>query len=134
VNYSLRDRVLFALLVLPEEEMRTVVALLDAIAAAPLSRAQATFRDGAGRSGYVCAAVRLRLYYYVAKSGRVTFTDLRHTPPTTGGKPPRIRSDGEPIGCRIRSARGSCGEAGAARPTAPIPLRNLVTRRRVLRR
>jgi hypothetical protein len=82
VNYSLRDRVLFALLALPEDEVRRLVALLDTITAAPLSHAQASFQDSAGRTGYVRAAGRFRVYYYVATSGRVTFTDPRQAAPS----------------------------------------------------
>ena len=81
MNYFVRDRVLFALLVLPEKEMRTMVSLFDAIAAAPVNYAQVTFQDAAGRSGYVYSAGALRVYYYVAGNGRVTFTDLRQVPP-----------------------------------------------------
>ncbi len=78
MNYSLSDRVLFALLVLPEEESRCVLARLDAGAAAPVSQAQASFHDSAGHTGYVCVVGRFRLYYYLAKNGCVTLTDLRH--------------------------------------------------------
>ena len=81
MNYLLRDRVLFALLAMPEEQARKVVSLLDAIAAEPASRAQAAFQDTAGRTGYACAAGQFRIYYYVARDGRVTFTDLRQVPP-----------------------------------------------------
>jgi hypothetical protein len=81
VNCLLRDRVLFALLALPEGDSRKVVSLLDVIAAEPVNRAQAAFRDGVGRTGYVCGVDRFRVYYYVANNGRVTFTDLRQSPP-----------------------------------------------------
>jgi hypothetical protein len=78
--YSLHDRVLFALLVLREEEIRKLIALFDSIADAPLNRAQVTFRDAVGRSGYVCSMGRFRVYYYVVSNGGVTFTDLRLAP------------------------------------------------------
>lgn len=77
MKYSLRDRVLFALLVLPDVELPQLLRLFDSVAAAPLRRTNASFRDTAGRRGYVCAAGQFRLYYFVARDGHVTFTDLR---------------------------------------------------------
>ena len=61
--------------------MRSIVSLFDTIAAAPVNHAQVAFQDAAGRCGYVCSAGALRVYYYVAGNGRVTFTDVRQGPP-----------------------------------------------------
>jgi hypothetical protein len=68
------------LLVLPDDEMRQVVALLDAVAAAPLDRTVAVFYDAEGRPGYACGAVQFRVYFYIAKNERVTFSDPQHAP------------------------------------------------------
>ena len=78
MKYALHDQVLFALLVLPEDQLRALVARFDAIAAAPLQHAQAAFQDAEGRDCYACMVGRLRIYYHVAKNGLVTFVDLRH--------------------------------------------------------
>lgn len=77
MEYSLRDRVLFGVLALEEREANALVALFDAVVADPIGRAKAAFYDSAGRTGYVCVLGRFRLYYFVAKNGHVTLTDLR---------------------------------------------------------
>ncbi len=74
--FSLNDRVLFGLLAVEGEDLRALLSGLEQIEADPVGASNGAALDHDGQMAYSAAAGRFRIYYRIARNGRVTFTEL----------------------------------------------------------
>jgi hypothetical protein len=80
MRHSLHDRVVQGLLALDDANLRRVYAVIEWIAAQPVQAAQAAAIDEDNREVFVHEAGHFRLIYYIARDGRVIFTELLAKP------------------------------------------------------
>lgn len=82
MRYALHDRVVQGLLALDDTTLRRVHAIIEWIAAQTVQAAQAGGFDDDGRPVYRHRVFGFYLHYFIARDGRVIFTDLyRHSEP-----------------------------------------------------